>query len=129
MKTVPAWWSTAGDRSLSDLFTPCRRPSPSRRGQVRLFDESVLFCTTSRTELDIATIGNVVAFQADGELDEGTYWSVLLQGIASEVTDEWDGVQAASVWIKLGRKCLRWATPGTSPGEKYQWTEICCGRR
>ena len=71
-----------------------------------LFDESVLFCTTPGTELDIAAIGNVVAFQAYGELDEGTYWSVLLRGIASEVTHEWDGVRAASVWIKLGRNAF-----------------------
>lgn len=44
-----------------------------------LFEESVLFRTIPGTKLDAATLGAVVAFQADGrELRDGTYWSVLL---------------------------------------------------
>jgi nitroimidazol reductase NimA-like FMN-containing flavoprotein (pyridoxamine 5'-phosphate oxidase superfamily) len=51
-------------------------------------DQSVLLRTTLGTKLDAATLGSVVAFQADGwEQEEETYWSVLLQGIASEVEE------------------------------------------
>jgi nitroimidazol reductase NimA-like FMN-containing flavoprotein (pyridoxamine 5'-phosphate oxidase superfamily) len=52
--------------------------------------ESVFFTTIPGSTLDAATIGAVVAFQADSyraPLDTG--WSVMLQGIASAV-DEGD---------------------------------------
>jgi nitroimidazol reductase NimA-like FMN-containing flavoprotein (pyridoxamine 5'-phosphate oxidase superfamily) len=50
--------------------------------------ESVLFHTVPGTKLDAATIGAVVAFQADDQEPlNGSYWSVLLQGIASLVSD------------------------------------------
>ena len=66
-----------------------------------LFGESVLFRTVPGTKLDAATIGAVVAFQADAQEPlDGNPWSVLLQGIALAVTDEWDQSQARSVWIK-----------------------------
>jgi nitroimidazol reductase NimA-like FMN-containing flavoprotein (pyridoxamine 5'-phosphate oxidase superfamily) len=66
-----------------------------------LFGESVLFRTIPGTKLDAATIGAVVAFQADAhEPLDGSYWSVLLQGTASAVGNEWDSAQARSVWIK-----------------------------
>jgi nitroimidazol reductase NimA-like FMN-containing flavoprotein (pyridoxamine 5'-phosphate oxidase superfamily) len=66
-----------------------------------LFEDSVLFRTIPGTKFDAATIGAVVAFQADSyESFGGTGWSVLLQGIASVVTDEKDDCQAASVPIK-----------------------------
>ncbi len=68
-----------------------------------LFGESVLFRTVPGTKLDAATIGAVVAFQADAqELLDGNHWSVLLQGIASAVSGEWDQSQTRSVWIKSG---------------------------
>jgi nitroimidazol reductase NimA-like FMN-containing flavoprotein (pyridoxamine 5'-phosphate oxidase superfamily) len=72
-----------------------------------LFGESVLFRTVPGTKLDGATIGAVVAFQADApEPLDGSHWSVLLQGTASAVGDDWDQAQARSVWIKpwLGAK-------------------------
>ncbi len=54
-----------------------------------LVDDSVLVRTIPGTKLDAATIGAVVAFQADAwEPSDETYWSVLLQGMASEVDDE-----------------------------------------
>jgi nitroimidazol reductase NimA-like FMN-containing flavoprotein (pyridoxamine 5'-phosphate oxidase superfamily) len=66
-----------------------------------LFGESVLFRTVPGTKLDAATIGAVVAFQADAQEPlDGNPWTVLLQGIASAVTDEWDQSQARSVRIK-----------------------------
>ena len=66
-----------------------------------LFGESVLFRTVSGTKLDAATIGAVVAFQADaqGPVDE-SHWSVLVQGVASTVTDEWDQTEKTTAWIE-----------------------------
>jgi nitroimidazol reductase NimA-like FMN-containing flavoprotein (pyridoxamine 5'-phosphate oxidase superfamily) len=64
-------------------------------------EESVLFRTIPGTKLDAATIGAVVAFQADAyEPLDGTGWSVLLQGIASEVSDEEGNALARSVPIR-----------------------------
>src|SRR5208283_4269220 len=63
-----------------------------------LFGESVLLHTIPGTKLDAATLGAVVAFQADAhEPVRGSWWSVLLQGIASAVSDEWDDAHARSV--------------------------------
>jgi uncharacterized protein len=53
-----------------------------------LSDESVLFPTFTGSTLDAATSGTVIAFQADAqESPSGDLWSVLIQGIASSVTD------------------------------------------
>ncbi len=53
-----------------------------------LSGESVLFSTVPGSKLDAAATGAVVAFQADaGEPLTGIYWSVLLQGLASSVSD------------------------------------------
>jgi len=63
--------------------------------------ESVLFRTIPGTKLDAATIGAVVAFQADAyEPLGGTGWSVLLQGVASAVSDEEGNTLARSVPIR-----------------------------
>jgi nitroimidazol reductase NimA-like FMN-containing flavoprotein (pyridoxamine 5'-phosphate oxidase superfamily) len=54
-----------------------------------LFDETVLLRTVPGTKLDTATIGHVVAFQADGyEPLADTGWSVLLQGLARAVSGQ-----------------------------------------
>jgi nitroimidazol reductase NimA-like FMN-containing flavoprotein (pyridoxamine 5'-phosphate oxidase superfamily) len=54
-----------------------------------LAGESVLFRSVRGTKLDAATSGAVVAFQADGYGPHGdSGWSVLLQGVATTVTDE-----------------------------------------
>lgn len=72
-----------------------------------LFEESVLFRTIPGTKLDAATLGAVVAFQADGrELRDGTYWSVLLQGIASELSGEWNDAQTTSAPITPWRSAF-----------------------
>jgi len=66
-----------------------------------LFGESVLFNTIPGTKFDAATNGAVVAFQADArEARRGAHWSVLLQGIASEVSNEWHDARAISASIK-----------------------------
>jgi uncharacterized protein len=65
-----------------------------------LLGESVLFRTILGTKLDAATIGAVVAFQADGdEPVDGTSWSVLLQGVGSAVSDEDGHARAKSIPI------------------------------
>jgi nitroimidazol reductase NimA-like FMN-containing flavoprotein (pyridoxamine 5'-phosphate oxidase superfamily) len=51
-------------------------------------DGSVIFRTVPGTKLSAATANNVVAFEVDSyEPDGRSGWSVLVQGIASEVTD------------------------------------------
>ena len=64
-------------------------------------ENSVLFRTIPGTKLDAATVGAVVAFQADAQDPfGGTHWSVLLQGIASSVTDQSVELEARSIPIK-----------------------------
>jgi uncharacterized protein len=59
-----------------------------------LSGESVLFPALPGSKLDAATTGTVVAFEADAEeLLGGSYWSVLLQGLASSVGDGSDRTQ------------------------------------
>jgi uncharacterized protein len=50
---------------------------------------AVVFATVPGTKLDAATAGAVVAFEADsyGTADSPGGWSVLVRGIAREVTD------------------------------------------
>jgi uncharacterized protein len=71
-----------------------------------LVDDSVLVRTVPGTKLDAATIGAVVAFQADAwEPSDETYWSVLLQGMASEVNDRSGSrpdVSTIRSWAGLG---------------------------
>jgi len=51
-----------------------------------LDEESVLIRTVPGSRLDAAIVGAVVAFEADGrEPSEQIHWSVLLQGIATEL--------------------------------------------
>ena len=87
-----------------------------------LFGETVLFRTIPGTQLDAATIGAVIAFQADFYDPAGpTAWSVLLQGIASEVSGQ--ATMAHSVPI------APWGDAG-SPGRLVQIdTALVSGRR
>jgi nitroimidazol reductase NimA-like FMN-containing flavoprotein (pyridoxamine 5'-phosphate oxidase superfamily) len=49
---------------------------------------SVIFRTVPGTKLSAATANSVVAFEADSYRDDGrSGWSVLVQGVASEVVD------------------------------------------
>jgi nitroimidazol reductase NimA-like FMN-containing flavoprotein (pyridoxamine 5'-phosphate oxidase superfamily) len=50
--------------------------------------ETVVFRTVTGTKLDAAVAGAVVAFECDGYDETGQFgWSVMLQGVASEVTE------------------------------------------
>lgn len=51
-------------------------------------DDSVVFRSTLGTRLDAATLGAVVAFQADGyDPSRTSGWSVMLQGVAAAAPD------------------------------------------
>jgi uncharacterized protein len=51
-------------------------------------DGTIVFRTPHGTKLAAATAGAVVAFEVDSyETDGRTAWSVMVQGMASEVTD------------------------------------------
>lgn len=53
-----------------------------------LVGQTVLFRTSPGTRFDAATLGAVVAFQADEyEPEMVSGWSVLVQGVATEVDD------------------------------------------
>ena len=70
-------------------------------GPFRAIRAVCIFRTVPGTKLDAATIGAVVAFQADApEPLDGSPWTVLLQGVPSPVTDGWDQSKARSVWIR-----------------------------
>jgi uncharacterized protein len=96
-----------------------------------LMGDSVLFRTVPGTRLDSATIGTVVAFEAEGwGPADNSYWSVLLQGIASEVsataTDpESTDARARSDSIKAwqerrGRHRLVRLDGATASGRRFQ---------
>jgi uncharacterized protein len=49
--------------------------------------ENIVFHTVPGTKLDAATAHAVVAFEGDDYAEDGSWgWSVLIQGIASEIT-------------------------------------------
>jgi nitroimidazol reductase NimA-like FMN-containing flavoprotein (pyridoxamine 5'-phosphate oxidase superfamily) len=53
-----------------------------------MLEDSVIFHTIPGTKLSAATENNVVAFEVDHyEADGRSSWSVLVQGVASEVTE------------------------------------------
>jgi nitroimidazol reductase NimA-like FMN-containing flavoprotein (pyridoxamine 5'-phosphate oxidase superfamily) len=80
-----------------------------------LLDDAVIFRTRPGTKLDAATNGAVVAFQADEtEALEQESWSVLVQGVAREVTDPdelarvkllpmvaWPGSRDGDRWVRI----------------------------
>ncbi len=62
-----------------------------------MLGESVVFRTVPGTRFDAATAGAVVAFQVDEfGVHDSVSWSVLLQGVAGEVTEP-DEVARVSV--------------------------------
>lgn len=66
----------------------------------RLIGERVVFRTSPGTKLDAATAGAVVAFEVD-QFDAVAHagWSVLVTGIAAEVTDPDDRARLEEVGI------------------------------
>ncbi len=79
---------------------------PVHYGMLR---DSVVFWTVPGTKLDGAVTGRVVAFQVDHYADEhAPSWSVLLQGIATEVTHPIEIEQTRSLPV------ARWEGWGTA---------------
>ena len=65
-----------------------------------LIDGSIVFRTVPGTKLAAATSGAVVAFEVDAyDKDEGSGWSVLVQGVASEIGD---GLEKADLAWRIG---------------------------
>jgi nitroimidazol reductase NimA-like FMN-containing flavoprotein (pyridoxamine 5'-phosphate oxidase superfamily) len=62
-------------------------------------DGSVVFRTISGTKLDAATRGAVVAFEVDayGTSEQPLGWSVLVRGVAREITDPVELVAARAL--------------------------------
>jgi hypothetical protein len=57
----------------------------------RVVGNSIIFRTVEGTKLAAATAGSVVAFEVDGYDDDGSAgWSVMVQGVATDVTDSPD---------------------------------------
>lgn len=76
---------------------------------------SVVFRTAAGTKLSGSSFGRVV-FEIDGvEPDERTGWSVVVEGVSSEINDSLDSASA-----ELRRLALEpWA-----PGEKPHWIAL-----
>ncbi len=93
--------------------------------QFALFEESVIFRTRPGSKLDAAINGAVVAFEADASEAGHDSWSVLLQGIASEVSDpdelagvrsvpmvRWPSESGAERWVRIRNGTLSGRTFG-----------------
>jgi hypothetical protein len=90
-----------------------------------LLDDSVVFRTWPGTRLDAAANGAVVAFQADAfEPPHPHSWSVLVQGMTSEVTDPGDLAEVDGATRPAGSgepQARRWVriNPGTLSGRRF----------
>jgi nitroimidazol reductase NimA-like FMN-containing flavoprotein (pyridoxamine 5'-phosphate oxidase superfamily) len=90
----------------------------------RLDGDRILIRTGRGTKLDAATVNAVVAFEVDDiDPDDQTGWSVLVTGVAREVTDpaELAAVRAAPL--------ARWAPRGADDRVMAISTELVDGRR
>ena len=77
----------------------------------RLVGDRIVFRTSAGTKLDAATRGAVVAFEVDAmDPFEHTGWSVMVTGVARQVTDpaELDAIQPDHVarWAPFGDDCI-----------------------
>jgi uncharacterized protein len=88
-----------------------------------LLGNIILFRTNPGAKLDAALANNVVAFEADG-IDPvyQTGWSVLVQGVASEVVDAEERVEARRAPVRA------WAGNGRDRFVRIA-TEYVSGRR
>ena len=81
-----------------------------------LHDEKVVLRSVPGTKLDAATAQAVVAFEADEYGPNGEWgWSVLVQGVAQEITDPAELAEARSLGLAA------WAFPS---GEAYRYLRI-----
>jgi nitroimidazol reductase NimA-like FMN-containing flavoprotein (pyridoxamine 5'-phosphate oxidase superfamily) len=110
--------ATLGRVAVTADALPCILPVT-----FRLMGGQILFRTSPGTKLAAATRNAVVAFEVD-EFDAAAHtgWSVLVTGVASEVTDP-DELEAAR-----GLQLPRWAP---SPGDRIVAVaiEFVSGRR
>lgn len=66
-----------------------------------LVGENIVFRTIPGTKLDAATANAVVAFEVDSYAPDGTFgWSVLVQGVSSEITDRGELLALASIPLR-----------------------------
>lgn len=90
-----------------------------------LHDDRIVLRSVPGTKLDAATTQAVVAFEADDYGPNGEWgWSVLVQGVAEEVTEPTELAEVRSLHIAA------WAFPG---GDAYRYlrieTEFISGRK
>jgi uncharacterized protein len=90
-----------------------------------VFGDDIIVRTVPGSKLDAATAQAVVAFEVDDFDKDGSWgWSVLVQGVAHEVTDRTEQAALRSLRIRP------WAYPD---GEAYRFlrisTELISGRR
>ena len=92
-----------------------------------LDDGAVLIRTALGTKLDSAATSTVVAFQVDAyDSTEQGWWSVLLQGIASPVTDHGTGIGHGGAltsddWSSAGKESrLLRVSSDTMTGQLYR---------
>ena len=85
----------------------------------------VVLRSVAGSKLDAATAGAVVAFEADDHAPDGAWgWSVLVQGVAQEVTDP------AEVAVLRSLRITPWAYPDGQADRFLRIdTEIISGRR
>ena len=79
-----------------------------------VIDDVIVFRTVPGTKLAAATSGAVVAFEVDSYEPHGrTGWSVVVQGMASEVTDplELESVRRSGVasWANRETRLITWS--------------------
>lgn len=91
----------------------------------RLHDGQVVLRSVTGSKLDAATAGSVVAFEADDHDPDGAWgWSVLVQGVAHEVTDP------GEIAVLRTLRITPWAFPD-GQADRYLRidTELVSGRR
>lgn len=93
-----------------------------------MFEHDILVRTFPGTKLDVAISNAVVAFEVDSfEPDGSSGWSILVQGVAREITQPGELVKAQSVllptWAYIDRpdRLLRIATR-TMTGRRFNRT-------
>ena len=70
-----------------------------------------MFRTIPGTKLDAAAANTVVAFQVDSYAPDGTSgWSILVQGVSSEITDPADLLALADIPLRAWAFDIRVAT-------------------
>jgi nitroimidazol reductase NimA-like FMN-containing flavoprotein (pyridoxamine 5'-phosphate oxidase superfamily) len=90
-----------------------------------VWNGAIVFRTVAGTKLDAAAANEVVAFEADayGTADRPGGWSVLVRGIAREVTDPAELAEVAALPLDS------WAWDGTASRHVCIAPTVITGRR